>query len=577
MYVNEALLTYKRIGVFAWLVFAVIGLSLTIIKLYKAKSTWFIIRYKLVLIVTVFVVSATLDWDQVISNFNINKMSQTKVKDISGYDKNYLLSLSEGNISALYGLVNKPGFEVDSVYSYGPDGYQSNKNWLDWKTYNFLDYLNEGDWRSTSARKNRVLNEINTLYENGGFRTINLQGKYQYVFRKSNAANQNKSGLAPIMRFKKLEELTISYNSLSKADIGGLNTFLLLRKLNASSCDLNSLDTVIAHPNLTFLNLENNNLLALGFLEKFPNLDSLLVSHNKINSLWKVPVLSNLRHLDLSSNQLMTVEGLEKFPALESLNLRDQVELEGEFPLMGNLRTLNISDNKTGKTRLQEILEKTPRIQSLDVSKNELYHFPSFENISNPYGNLNAYHALKTIIARTNHIEKLDDLITYKNLEVLDVENNLLSNLSSIVELTNLRDLNVSDNRLERVVISDTCGIQHLNISGNKTIKEINLYKLNQLKSLNISHTNLDSLSYIPNPEILEALYIQHCFLKDFETISSFTNLRTLWISHVDLNTLELIKLLPKLESLHIINSEVRYRSKFIELENKGVKVNWIY
>ncbi|MDG1477125.1 MAG: DUF4173 domain-containing protein, partial [Vicingaceae bacterium] len=179
IYVDEALLSYKRIGVYFWLLFALIGLITLFIKLFKNKSVWFLARHNFTVIFIVFIASSAFDWDKIISDFNISRAQQEN--EISSYDKRYLLSLSEGNIADLHTLKEMKGFEIDSLYSYSyHNNYRySNKNWLDTKVYNFLEGDEEGDWRSFSIRRNKVRNDIDNLNKIGSLDTLDLRNNYK--------------------------------------------------------------------------------------------------------------------------------------------------------------------------------------------------------------------------------------------------------------------------------------------------------------------------------------------------------------------------------------------------------------
>ena len=145
MYVDASLLTYKRVGVYFWLFFALIGLITLFIKLQHNKTVWFLARQNFMALFIVLIGSASIDWDKLISDFNLGRAHQ--MEEISSLDKNYLLSISETNIAGLYGIKNKEGFEVDSIYSYN-NTYGTNSNWLDIKLYDFLVDDAYGDWRS---------------------------------------------------------------------------------------------------------------------------------------------------------------------------------------------------------------------------------------------------------------------------------------------------------------------------------------------------------------------------------------------------------------------------------------------
>ncbi len=241
MYVDAALLTYKRIGVYFWLFFALLGLITLFVKLYKNKSVWYLARYNFTILYVVLLMSSAFDWDMIISNFNIGRAKQ--MDEISSVDKNYLMSISEGNIKDLFELKTMEGFEVDSLYSYRGFGtYQfTNSSELDLKVYRFLADEEYGDWRSMSLRRNRVKKDIEQLDVEGKLVVMNLENAYIREIKPlghlKNIKELNLNG-CPISdwenvgQLKNLTKLTISY--LKKEDVEHFKSLKKLKFLNVT-------------------------------------------------------------------------------------------------------------------------------------------------------------------------------------------------------------------------------------------------------------------------------------------------------------------------------------------------------
>lgn len=87
---DSGLLTYKRIGVYVYLLLTCIGLILTFIKVLNIKSNWFLIRKVSWAFYTVLILSTFVDWDKVICNYNLQ---QNKIE--------YLLMLTPNTYSSL--------------------------------------------------------------------------------------------------------------------------------------------------------------------------------------------------------------------------------------------------------------------------------------------------------------------------------------------------------------------------------------------------------------------------------------------------------------------------------------------
>lgn len=173
LYICEALLTYKRIGVYYWLALAATGLLVTLIKIHKIKRNWYLLRSTSFVAYLLLIVSCPFDWDQLISNYNISR-----IKDIAGLDKKYLISLSEGNLKQLYLMKYHPKFEIDSAYHYEYNSQPTNKMDLDRKLFYFLDANQSKGWRSFNFRTQHVMQDINSLNKNGTLDILDLTKVY---------------------------------------------------------------------------------------------------------------------------------------------------------------------------------------------------------------------------------------------------------------------------------------------------------------------------------------------------------------------------------------------------------------
>jgi hypothetical protein len=156
IYIETFNLTYKRIGVYVWLSLAAIGLIITFVKVLKEKSNWFLIRTNFALWFSVLVLSSILNWDLVITRYNINNKPTWQV------DFYYLFSLSDSNIPELLQITKKKDFELvmHSLKNYTnnyDDAYYNQDYFglLNGKIRHFLtDYTS--DWRSFDLRDIRI-------------------------------------------------------------------------------------------------------------------------------------------------------------------------------------------------------------------------------------------------------------------------------------------------------------------------------------------------------------------------------------------------------------------------------------
>jgi hypothetical protein len=96
-------LTYKRIGVLFFLLLTAIGLITTFFKVTKKKNLWYLFRKNTQIAFTVLIISSTINWDKIVTYYNINYAEQL--------DLHYLINLSNNNTFLLKAYVEQNKIE----------------------------------------------------------------------------------------------------------------------------------------------------------------------------------------------------------------------------------------------------------------------------------------------------------------------------------------------------------------------------------------------------------------------------------------------------------------------------------
>ncbi|MBK8808377.1 MAG: DUF4173 domain-containing protein [Bacteroidales bacterium] len=112
LYIDSYALTYKRIGVYFYLFFSIIGLVLTAYKVLTQQSTWFLFRSNAYAIYVVLILASAVNWNLVVSEHNLaHKKNQ---------DYDYLIYLGYENYPLLWEkeclYVTSVAYPVDSNY-----------------------------------------------------------------------------------------------------------------------------------------------------------------------------------------------------------------------------------------------------------------------------------------------------------------------------------------------------------------------------------------------------------------------------------------------------------------------------
>lgn len=93
-YIQSFGLTYKRIGVIFFLIVTSIGLITTYFKVLQIRNMWFLFRKNFSIAFIILVLSSTINWDKLITYYNLNVLSETEI--------NYVIGLSNNNTFQLY-------------------------------------------------------------------------------------------------------------------------------------------------------------------------------------------------------------------------------------------------------------------------------------------------------------------------------------------------------------------------------------------------------------------------------------------------------------------------------------------
>jgi hypothetical protein len=132
-YVEQYGITHKRIGVLMYLLLTCIGLVITFLKVSQVRSNWFLFRKTSWAFYTVLVIATFLNWDRLITHYNLNHWNKNVEVDAA-----YLVSLSDANITDLIRMRNNPVYELT----------QSEKESIDLKIEAFRERYQQAQWQS---------------------------------------------------------------------------------------------------------------------------------------------------------------------------------------------------------------------------------------------------------------------------------------------------------------------------------------------------------------------------------------------------------------------------------------------
>jgi hypothetical protein len=300
LYIDESGLSYKKIGVYVYLLLTFIGLLTTLIKVYKIKTNWYLFKINGVFYYTILVISTIPNWDVLITDFNIKKHTEGK-KDLEKY---LLLDLSYKNLPQLMSLPdsikNKEDYKARDYYNFLRDSnYENFRSDLDRKYYDFIYDYNRMEWQSKCLEKDRTYADLIEV------------SKHIDSFGLANF--RNPISLKDLSLLINLKSLDLTANTVS--NLSDLKQFQELEQLNWSSYPYKSVNTLPVLPKLKLLNLSDHHLTQIVKIGEFVNLEELDISgyNAAIKSIAPIFKLRKLKKLTVQNISSQQVELLKKY------------------------------------------------------------------------------------------------------------------------------------------------------------------------------------------------------------------------------------------------------------------------
>ncbi|GAA0729997.1 hypothetical protein GCM10009430_40790 [Aquimarina litoralis] len=349
---------------------------------------------------------------------------------------------------------------------------------------------------------------------------------------------------------------TLDVSSLDIADLTGIQDFIALTSLNASTNNLKKVD-LSNNTNLQIVNLEENSLKTLD-VSNLVNLTSLEVDKNDLFALnIKNGANTNLTFFDATENadlncilvdsetyanaNFANIDNQTSFSETDctiyvaipdsnfevALAAYDDISSDGQIPLeniydveeldvQGNtisdltgiasfesLTTLNCSENSlttidlSSNALLESLTCGNNNFSSLDLSNNnQLISVDADDCALLTSINLSGCTVLETLEADDNNLSTID-LSTNINLRSLDLDNNIITSLD-LSNNTLLEFLDLDNNNLSALDLSNNSLLEFLDIETNN-ISTLDLTVLPNLERADLESNPLTAIDFSQN------------------------------------------------------------------------------
>lgn len=289
--------------------------------------------------------------------------------------------------------------------------------------------------------------------------------------------------------------------------------------------------------NLVCLNLSRCKITSVGSICQLDGLQTLNLSCNVYN----LNGCTMLQHLDLSHNRITDVGHLSLSHLIVLKLVSNDLTNSKALDACANLEELDLSN-----TNFQFVLNNLKRLQSLNLSFNDISNFDSFNRLlCLKYLNLTHNTALKLSEIKIENLQYC--------LEILNLSSCELDFFFNFDNLQNLTHLNLSYNQLLR--IENLHGFQNLevlNLLSNNVSCIENLDNLFNLKNLNLSFNKLSSIDNISHLRNLKILNLAYNDISVVENFNPSWKLDELDLSHNKIKSINDYDLLSRVYFLNV-------------------------
>ena len=335
-----------------------------------------------------------------------------------------------------------------------------------------------------------------------------------------------------------LEELEVSNTAVN--DLSVLAYLPNLRKINLSDSQINRINGLKNCPSLVSLNLSGTRIPNINVVQDLPLLKSLDISNTAIRDLTPVSSLKELQSLNISGSAVSNLQALSELEDLRELYCSN-TSISDLTPLKSNRRLIRIYCDHSGihDAEASAFLQTNPYtlvIYDTEALKTWWRELPIYWKA--------VFSKQITNVESEPTTEQLHEII---NLQELDLSGNtFLQNLVPVSRLINLRTLNISNTEIN--FLQPIQGLMNL-------------------ESLNISHTYIRDLSPLKEMTNLKYLNIMNTPVDDFAPLLNDNSLELIEADSTDVNPSQIIVLKESQRQVHVIYQTEALKNWWIGLD----------
>ena len=382
------------------------------------------------------------------------------------------------------------------------------------------------------------------------------------------------SGIREIISLEPLSELSdlnwLDISGTSIEDLSPVRNLNKLKVLRANSSLIEDLAALKYNITLEELEVANTTIEDLSVLASLRNLLKLNLNNTQVNRISNLKSCSNLISLNLGSTRIANVGVLQDLTQLKSLDISNtSVRDLGPISNLKDLQSLNISGSAVSNLQVLSEMENLRELYCSNTSISDLTPLKGNRRLSKIYCDHSGIHdAEASAFTQTNPFA----LVIFDTEALKTWWRELPIYWKAVFSKQIQVDSDPTTEQLHQII-----NMQELDLSGNTFMQNLMpVSRLTNLRSLNISNTEIGYLQPIQGLANLESLNISHTYISDLKPLHDMSNLKYLNIMNTPVKDLSALVNDGNIEVIEADSTTIG-KSQVVALKESQRQVTVVY
>jgi Leucine-rich repeat (LRR) protein len=382
------------------------------------------------------------------------------------------------------------------------------------------------------------------------------------------------SGIREIISLEPLSELSdlnwLDISGTSIEDLSPVRNLNKLKVLRANSSLIEDLAALKYNITLEELEVANTTIEDLSVLASLRNLLKLNLNNTQVNRISNLKSCSNLISLNLGSTRIANVGVLQDLTQLKSLDISNtSVRDLGPISNLKDLQSLNISGSAVSNLQVLSEMENLRELYCSNTSISDLTPLKGNRRLSKIYCDHSGIHdAEASAFTQTNPFA----LVIFDTEALKTWWRELPIYWKAVFSKQIQVDSDPTTEQLHQII-----NMQELDLSGNTFMQNLMpVSRLTNLRSLNISNTEIGYLEPIQGLANLESLNISHTYISDLKPLHDMSNLKYLNIMNTPVKDLSALVNDGNIEVIEADSTTIG-KSQVVALKESQRQVTVVY